>query len=86
MPVIVTVTAVAIVLIGFNVFASRRIVQRESDNTRRLAQLALVWLVPCIGAVLALMVHRETPSGREPALDYDAPVRQAIETNVTIHD
>ena len=39
---------------------------KDSERNQRLAQLALVWLLPLLGAILVLGVHRraEAPSRR----------------------
>ena len=58
---------IAIVLLGLNVKASL-LISRDtlSTSSQRLWQFALVWLVPVLGAVITLAVHRplEEPSRR----------------------
>ena len=56
---IVLVLAVVAVPLWLNVRATRRIVcDALSERTKKAAQLLLVWLVPLLGAVLVLAVHR----------------------------
>jgi hypothetical protein len=54
-----------------NVLATKAVIRDEgSERKQKIAQLLFVWLIPLIGAVIALAVHRpnETPSRkyREP--------------------
>lgn len=58
---------IAIVLLGLNVRATLLIARDTlSTSSQRLWQFALVWLVPALGAVITLAVHRpvEKPSRR----------------------
>lgn len=58
---------IAIALLGLNVKATLQISRDTlSTSSQRLWQFALVWLVPILGAVVTLAVHRtvEEPSRR----------------------
>ncbi len=74
--------ALAVLIVGLivllSVWASMKVIADEfSERRQKGAQLALVWLVPVIGALLVLAVHRkaEEASGRyrndpDPGDDY----------------
>jgi hypothetical protein len=59
------------VLLSLNVWATRLVVRDQlSERVQKVFQLLLVWLLPVIGAVIVLGVHRKqekSPLGyREP--------------------
>jgi hypothetical protein len=61
------VIAALSVPLAFNLGATRCIVADDlSSRSQRYSQLALVWLLPVLGAVVVLAVHRkaESPSGK----------------------
>ena len=67
--------AFILLLIGvplwLNISATNAVICDEgSDRRQKIAQLLFVWLIPLVGAVIALAIHRpnEMPSGkyREP--------------------
>jgi len=52
------------VLVAFNVYASRLALRSPlNDRWQRRAQLLLIWLVPLVGSLLAVQVHRGTARG-----------------------
>jgi orotidine-5'-phosphate decarboxylase len=58
---------VLLFLLALNLYASVLVVRDDcSARGQKIAQLVLVWLLPGIGALLVLVVHREVekPSGR----------------------
>lgn len=78
MEITLTIVAVAIPL-WLNVWATRMILQDAlSERPQKIAQLLLVWLLPLLGAIVALAVHRkeEKAPGVYPAekdLNNDLP-------------
>ena len=60
--------AVLLVLVLLNAWATRAVLlDRMSSRSQRTAQIAFVWLVPLIGALLTLYLKREksdAPSGK----------------------
>lgn len=72
------VIAVLSLPVALNIWATRRILGADLDSkAQRRSQLALVWLLPLVGALLVLGVHRrnELPSRqyrreRDPGDDY----------------
>lgn len=65
-----------ICIIAFlNIFATRAALRDDlSERGQRIAQVLMVWLLPILGALLVLAVHRkpETPSGRYRPSEHDA--------------
>lgn len=56
-------------LLALDLLATRAILKDDlSERRQRVAQFVLVWLVPLIGALLVLAVHRraEKPLGKYP--------------------
>ena len=71
-------SAVALIWIALNIAATRHVLRDDiSERAQKAAQLAVVWLIPLIGAILVLAVHRsaEPPSRKyyEPANMGHAP-------------
>jgi hypothetical protein len=79
---IALVLAALLVPLLLNARATRLIVRDVlSDRQQKLAQLLLVWLIPIVGAVIVLAVHRraEPPSRqywKEPEIDGQFPPGQ----------
>jgi hypothetical protein len=73
-----TALAVLSVLLWLNIKATRLVLRDSlSERMQRIAQVLLVWLVPLVGALIVLAVHRRTepPSQKyrealEPGDDY----------------
>ncbi len=69
---------VIVVPLGLNVFASKTVARDDySSKSQKVAQLLFVWLLPIIGAIFVLAVHRpqEAPARRyreqpDPGEDY----------------
>ena len=62
---VVLVLVVISIPLWLNVIATRAVVRDEgSERQQKIAQLLFVWLIPLIGAVITLAVHRpnEMPS------------------------
>ena len=75
------IAMVGIILTLLNVWVSRRVLGDElSSETQHLAQLAFVWLVPIIGALVTIQIQRKnverftggTSGSRDIADDWDA--------------
>jgi len=63
MEIVLTIVAVAIPL-WLNVWATRMILQDAlSERPQKIAQILLVWLLPLLGAIVALAVHRKEEKG-----------------------
>ncbi len=75
MPLLIPVVLIAVV----NLWATRRVLRAETDATKRGLQLALVWLVPVVGAALVFAAHRTTA---EPAKDIDYTPRTELTDGV----
>ena len=61
------VAILAVTIVTFDIFATRAIVlDGFSSRGQKVVQLALTWVVPLIGAIIVLAVHRkeESPSGK----------------------
>jgi hypothetical protein len=61
--------AVNSVIAAFNLWVSARILRDDLTSLQRCGQLAVVWLVPVLGALLAFTLQRkslERGSGRYP--------------------
>jgi len=59
MEIALTIAAVAIPL-WLNVWATRMILQDAlSERPQKIAQLLMVWLLPLLGAIVALAIHRK---------------------------
>ena len=59
-------------IVGLDLMATRAILRDDlSERSQRLAQIALVWLFPLLGALLVLALYREPkkPSGCYPESD-----------------
>ena len=57
------VTAVVLVPVGLNVWATWLVLRDDlSEGPRKIVQLVFVWLVPVLGAVVVLAVHRPAES------------------------
>jgi hypothetical protein len=72
---IVIASVIVAIIVLLDVMATRAILRDElSEQTQKTAQLAIVWLMPLIGALIVLGVHRsaETPS-RKYREQPDAP-------------
>lgn len=68
------ITAIGL-LIAFNLYATRAILSSQAcDARQKIWQTAFVWLIPVLGAFVALHIHREPvpslSSGKET--DYEA--------------
>ncbi len=60
----------ALVPLGLNLFASRAVLRAPfSTPSQRRLQLALVWLLPAIGAVLCLVFAASQRGERRPGSD-----------------
>ncbi len=65
--------ALIAVLLILNFVASARVVgDTDMPRARRVAQLALVWLVPVLGAVVCLAFRATVTLGDEPFMDRTA--------------
>jgi hypothetical protein len=79
---IALVLAAVLIPLLLNARATQLIVRDGlSDRQQKIIQLLLVWLIPIIGAVIVLAVHRRAePSSRrywkEPELDGEFPPGQ----------
>lgn len=63
------------VLAALNVYASRRCWRDDlSSRGQRVAQVAFVWLVPLLGAALALNLLRKAPEGGSGRYDPEKDV------------
>lgn len=63
MEIVLTIVAVAIPL-WLNVWATRMILQDAlSERPQKIAQFLLVWLLPLLGAIVVLAVHRKEEKG-----------------------
>lgn len=78
MEIALTIVAVAIPL-WLNVWATRMILQDAlSERPQKRAQLLLVWLLPLLGAIVTLAVHRK----EEKALGV-YPVEKDLNTDLS---
>lgn len=60
MEIVLALAALAIIL-GLNVKATISILRDTfSERTQKIAQLLIVWLVPIVGAIVVLAIHRPT--------------------------
>jgi len=59
-------------VVGFNAYATAKVVRHEDDAQRRLLQLLVVWLIPVFGAGAATLAHRAPARRPDPQLDYGA--------------
>jgi hypothetical protein len=60
---------IAATVLSLNGLASFAVLKYDlSERTQRIAQLLIVWLLPLLGALLVLAVHRkpQKPSGQYP--------------------
>ena len=57
---------VGVLLIALNTYASKRILKSTVDEPdRKFAQICFVWLLPILGAVLTIQIHRKLgPKGK----------------------
>lgn len=67
------ITAIGL-LVALNVYATRTILSsRTCDAWQKIWQIGLVWLIPALGAFVALHIHREPApllsSGKETVYD-----------------
>jgi len=87
----------ALVLLGLvvgNGIATRTVLRDElSEKSQRIAQIAVVWLVPVFGALFIFALHRrpEEPSRKyrenlDPGDDYGMSGRSARATRAEIED
>jgi len=66
------VLAVIAIPLWLNIRATRLVVRDAlSERSQKVAQLLLVWLVPLVGAVVVLAVHRRA---EPPSRQYREPV------------
>jgi hypothetical protein len=68
--VIELLIAVACAIVAFNLFVSLRVLRDDLPPLQRGGQLAVVWLVPILGALLAFTLQQKSltrGSGRYPA-------------------
>lgn len=75
MPLLIPVVLIVVV----NLWATGRVLRAEPDAKRRALQLALVWLVPVVGAALVFAAHRTTA---EPGRDLDYTPRTELTDGV----
>ena len=68
---ILLVAAIVIFLIGLNTYASVVIARSEAMTSKKWAQFLFVWIVPVIGAAVAITVHRPSTAAM-PLADVSA--------------
>ena len=58
---IIIASLLGLVWLGLNVLATGKVVRDElSEQKQKIVQVALVWLIPFIGSMVVLAVHRPT--------------------------
>lgn len=67
-------------VIVLDAYASFVVVRAEPELERRRLQIVFTWLVPIVGAGLVLFAHRPATTTRDPELDYERPLRDAVDT------
>jgi|GEM_PF-4375036 len=69
----VLILAVTLGIVALNAYASFTIFKsQEVARSKKRAQLLFVWLIPILGAIIALAVYRPPPSGPSSIEDVSA--------------
>lgn len=72
-PGTVLILAVAVGVVALNAYASISILKsEEAASSKKGAQLLFVWLIPIVGAIIALAVYRPPSSGPTSIEDVSA--------------
>jgi hypothetical protein len=92
MDTILTLAAL-VILLALNLWATRKVVSDEAiTKQQRRAQLAIVWLLPLLGALVVFGIHRATelPSRKyrdaaDPGDDYAISGKSVRATTDILH-
>ena len=66
-PIEWVIVLILVAALALAVIASIRVLRADEPSVRKAAQLLFVWLLPMIGPLVTLQLHRREPERRRPS-------------------